>query len=157
MICRVFGRGSDLLQPWKDRSCVGHLPPPWDVKPLWNKAPGIWFPRWAGHAAGALARGGPAHCVSAWVDSVRSRCVLSQYLYDARLCPRQGGRELSAKKRSQTEGAQDRPRPQKPSPSDKKARKQRSGDLGRALRTIYDDTLREPVPDDFASLIGKLS
>jgi hypothetical protein len=64
---------------------------------------------------------------------------------------------LSAKKRSQTEGAQDRPRPQKPSPSDKKARKQRPSDLGRALRTIYDDTLREPVPDDFVNLIGKLS
>ncbi|HEX5238804.1 MAG TPA: NepR family anti-sigma factor [Sphingomicrobium sp.] len=35
--------------------------------------------------------------------------------------------------------------------------KQRSGDLGRALRSVYDDTLREPVPDDFLSLIGKLS
>ena len=33
----------------------------------------------------------------------------------------------------------------------------RSGDLGRALRSVYDDTLREPVPDDFANLIGKLS
>lgn len=33
----------------------------------------------------------------------------------------------------------------------------RSSDLGRALRTVYDDTLREPVPDDFLSLIGKLS
>ncbi|HEY8435223.1 MAG TPA: NepR family anti-sigma factor [Sphingomicrobium sp.] len=29
--------------------------------------------------------------------------------------------------------------------------------MGRALRTVYDDTLREPVPDDFLSLIGKLS
>jgi len=36
-------------------------------------------------------------------------------------------------------------------------RKQRSGDLGRALRTVYDDTLRETVPDDFLDLIGKLS
>ena len=36
-------------------------------------------------------------------------------------------------------------------------RKQRSTDLGRALRTIYDDTLRETVPDDFLNLIGKLS
>jgi len=25
------------------------------------------------------------------------------------------------------------------------------------LRSIYDDTLREPVPDDFLSIIGKLS
>jgi hypothetical protein len=39
---------------------------------------------------------------------------------------------------------------------DKNNRKQRSSDLGRALRSIYDDTLREPVPDDFTNLIGKL-
>jgi hypothetical protein len=63
---------------------------------------------------------------------------------------------LSAKKRSETEGAQDRTRPQKTSASNKTARK-RSGDLGRALRTIYDDTLREAVPDDFLDLIGKLN
>ena len=64
---------------------------------------------------------------------------------------------MSAKKRSETEGAPNPARPRKPSPSDNKAKKQRTGDLGRALRTIYDDTLREPVPDDFANLIGKLS
>jgi hypothetical protein len=29
-------------------------------------------------------------------------------------------------------------------------------DLGRALRTVYDETLREEVPDDFLSLLGKL-
>lgn len=35
--------------------------------------------------------------------------------------------------------------------------KQRVGDVARALRTIYDDTLRESVPDDFKDLLGKLS
>lgn len=40
---------------------------------------------------------------------------------------------------------------------EKKGRKQRAGDIGRALRTIYDDTLRESVPDDFTDLLGKLS
>jgi len=35
-------------------------------------------------------------------------------------------------------------------------RKQRSSDLGRALRSVYDDTLRETVPDDFIKLLGKL-
>jgi hypothetical protein len=40
---------------------------------------------------------------------------------------------------------------------EKKGRKQRAGDIGRALRTIYDDTLRESVPDDFSDLLGKLS
>jgi hypothetical protein len=43
-------------------------------------------------------------------------------------------------------------------PSDeKKGRKQRASDIGRALRTIYDDTLREAVPDDFSDLLGKLT
>ena len=41
--------------------------------------------------------------------------------------------------------------------SPRTARKQRSSDLGRALRSVYDDTLRETVPDDFLKLIGKLS
>jgi hypothetical protein len=43
------------------------------------------------------------------------------------------------------------------STGDNKNRKQRAGDLGRALRSVYDDTLREPVPDDFSDLLGKLS
>jgi hypothetical protein len=41
--------------------------------------------------------------------------------------------------------------------SSKIARKPRAGDLGRALRSVYDDTLRESIPDDFLNLIGKLS
>lgn len=40
---------------------------------------------------------------------------------------------------------------------EKKNRKQKASDIGRALRTIYDDTLRETVPDDFSDLLGKLS
>jgi hypothetical protein len=39
----------------------------------------------------------------------------------------------------------------------KNPKKPRAGDLGRALRSVYDDTLRETVPDDFLDLIGKLS
>ena len=46
---------------------------------------------------------------------------------------------------------------QKKAPDDKKVRKQRASDIGRALRTIYDDTLREAVPDDFSDLLGKLT
>jgi len=45
----------------------------------------------------------------------------------------------------------------KPAAPDKGVRKQRASDLGRALRSIYDDTLRESVPDDFSDLLGKLS
>jgi hypothetical protein len=45
-----------------------------------------------------------------------------------------------------------------PAKTDEKNRKKpRTGDLGRALRSVYDDTLRESVPDDFMDLLGKLS
>jgi hypothetical protein len=64
---------------------------------------------------------------------------------------------LSAKKRGETEGAAHSGHSKKPANPNRAARKQRSGDLGRALRSVYDDTLREPVPDDFLNLIGKLS
>jgi len=65
-----------------------------------------------------------------------------------------GDEELSARKGSDTEGAGHSRHSKKSRPSDRSARK---GDLGRALRTVYDDTLREPVPDDFVKLIGKLT
>jgi hypothetical protein len=64
---------------------------------------------------------------------------------------------LSAKRRRDTEGAGDSSRPRKSPASDRSARKTRSSDLGRALRSVYDDTLREAVPDDFVNLLGKLS
>ncbi len=53
-------------------------------------------------------------------------------------------------------GAGNKAAPKKAS-DEKKGRKQRASDIGRALRTIYDDTLRESVPDDFSDLLGKLS
>jgi hypothetical protein len=37
-----------------------------------------------------------------------------------------------------------------------KKRSHRAGDIGRALRSVYDETLREDVPDDFLDLLGKL-
>ena len=40
--------------------------------------------------------------------------------------------------------------------SDKKSRKDRTGTIGRALRTVYDDTLREDVPKDLFDLLRKL-
>jgi hypothetical protein len=68
-----------------------------------------------------------------------------------------GDERLSANKRGETEDAAHDMRSKKPHSSEKNSRKQRSTDLGRALRTIYDDTLRESVPDDFANLLGKLN
>ena len=40
--------------------------------------------------------------------------------------------------------------------SDRKSRKDRRGTIGRALRTVYDDMLREEVPRDFLDLLRKL-
>ena len=37
------------------------------------------------------------------------------------------------------------------------ARIKSASDLGKALRTVYDSTLVERVPDDFLDLLGKLS
>jgi hypothetical protein len=66
---------------------------------------------------------------------------------------------LSGSETGDTKGAAARAggRTRKVSTGETKNKKQRAGDLGRALRTVYDDTLREPVPDDFAALLGKLS
>lgn len=68
-----------------------------------------------------------------------------------------GTRKLSAKKRSETEGAGHSRRSNKSTSSDRKAGKHRTSDLGRALRSVYDDTVREAVPDDLLKLIGKLT
>lgn len=54
-------------------------------------------------------------------------------------------------------GAGNSGRSKKSQASEKSGRKARSGDLGRALRSVYDDTLREAVPDDFTNLLGKLT
>jgi hypothetical protein len=77
-------------------------------------------------------------------------------LYDARLDPREGDERLSAKKRGESNEAGHAGSSKKSPASDRNARKQRPGDLGRALRSVYDDTLREAIPDDFLNLIGKL-
>ena len=37
------------------------------------------------------------------------------------------------------------------------ARSKSPSDVGRALRSVYDSTLVERVPDDFLDLLGKLS
>ena len=36
-------------------------------------------------------------------------------------------------------------------------RSRKAGDVGKALRTVYDTTLREDIPPDFLDLLGKLS
>ena len=61
---------------------------------------------------------------------------------------------MSGKERSESHEADG-------SPSDKATgkneRRKPAADVGRALRSVYDDTLRESVPDDFLDLLGKLN
>lgn len=56
--------------------------------------------------------------------------------------------------RSGAEGNRKRPAAKPPS---RKKRAPRANDIGRALRSVYDETLREEIPDDFEDLLGKLS
>jgi hypothetical protein len=69
--------------------------------------------------------------------------------------PDEGGKGLSATKTAELKQADG----SLPSPA--KARRKRSAgspdDVSRALRSAYDDALREQVPDDFLDLLGKLS
>ena len=72
------------------------------------------------------------------------------------ICPGEGDEDLSDSSSSDPfakagRGKTNSKRSRKP---DGTARK--SGDVGRALRTVYDDTLREEVPKDFLDLLGKL-
>lgn len=77
---------------------------------------------------------------------------------DERLSGRQKGESDGIRTRkTSSKGAATSPGDGKDAPRTKVARKQRTTDLGRALRSIYDDTLRETVPDDFKDLLGKLS
>jgi Anti-sigma factor NepR len=64
---------------------------------------------------------------------------------------------LSGKDRGKPDRARTSDSPKGPASPEKKARKQRPADVGRALRTVYDDTLRESVPNEFLDLLGKLS
>lgn len=67
--------------------------------------------------------------------------------------PAQWGKtRLSDRKVGESNGAEAR--------KSKRARRKggtRPTDVGRALRSVYDETLRENVPDDFLDLLGKLN
>lgn len=69
----------------------------------------------------------------------------------------QGESDGIGKSKSSSKGAGKAGDAGQDAPRSKGVRKQRAADLGRALRSIYDDTLRESVPEDFKELLGKLS
>jgi hypothetical protein len=70
---------------------------------------------------------------------------------------RKGDERLSDKQKGDSISASDHQKKPAQKPADKKPGKQRANDVGRALRSVYDETLREDVPDDFNDLLGKLS
>lgn len=69
----------------------------------------------------------------------------------------QGDKRLSDRKKGESIGASEKKANPGKKGSEKKTGKQRASDVGRALRSVYDETLREDVPDDFLNLLGKLS
>ena len=54
----------------------------------------------------------------------------------------------------QSGAAHDKDKRRPRSPKDR--RHDKANVVGRALRTVYDETLREDIPDDFLTLLGKL-
>ena len=62
----------------------------------------------------------------------------------------EGDESLSGSRKANGRGS---PEPGSP---DRKSRKDRTGTIGRALRTVYDDMLREEIPRDFLDLLRKL-
>lgn len=68
---------------------------------------------------------------------------------------REGDESLNARKEAETRPVTDPDKQDKPKARSRKS--SGSDDLGRALRTVYDETVREDVPDDFLDLLGKLN
>jgi hypothetical protein len=71
--------------------------------------------------------------------------------------PREGDEDLSEGSDSDppAEGGRDKPRPKRARKPEER-RRSKAGDLGKALRSVYDTTLREDVPRDFLDLLHKL-
>ncbi|MFP5330123.1 MAG: NepR family anti-sigma factor [Alphaproteobacteria bacterium] len=69
--------------------------------------------------------------------------------------PRRGIDRLSERKLGKPRGPEGKTGKSPSSKTSKK--KQRAPEIGRALRSVYDETLREEVPSDFRDLLSKLS
>ena len=80
----------------------------------------------------------------------------SSFAYEARRGRVRGDERLSGTQKGESDSAGKGKNARMAEAGDKKSRRQRTSDVGRALRSAYDDTLREPVPDDFLNLLGKL-
>ena len=63
---------------------------------------------------------------------------------------------MSGSQKSGSKGVRKSEQSDKVAGGEKKRGKPRT-EIGRALRSVYDDTLRESVPGDFMDLLGKLN
>ena len=63
---------------------------------------------------------------------------------------------MSGSQKSGSKGVTKEEHSDKEATGEKKRGRPRT-EIGRALRSVYDDTLRESVPDDFKDLLGKLT
>lgn len=71
--------------------------------------------------------------------------------------PREGDEDLSEGSKSDPlASGRDKSKPKRAGRPNGAGRA-KSGDVGKALRTVYDTTLREDVPKDFLDLLGKLN
>jgi hypothetical protein len=72
----------------------------------------------------------------------------------------EGDEELSEAKRSSSndDASEDEKSAGAKKTSDRRpgAPRKNQGDVGRVLRSVYDSTLNEDIPDDFLNLLGKL-
>ena len=71
--------------------------------------------------------------------------------------PGEGVEELSEDRDNDLPADGDRDQPKSKRARKSKSARVKAGDVGRALRSVYDTTLRENVPRDFLDLLGKLS
>ena len=116
---------------------------PGGLQARWATNVSVWCREW---------RGGPDQTVA------RLRFMIMSAHTRARGDERLSGRQRDKLHQADKDGV--------PSKADGKAASKDSGtkggrkrpsEVGRALRSVYDDTLRESVPDDFMDLLGKLS
>jgi hypothetical protein len=161
-ICGVFGRAPGLFQAWKNGLLRCRIAPQRSGSGVEPSIGDLVSDHWTGPLRSRLsATRRPANCVSKRCLAEPAVAPGSRISMSAPRTRARGDEELSATKGSETEGAGHPRRSKKSNASDRKGggagRGGRSGDLGRALRSVYDDTLREAVPDEFVSLIGKLS
>jgi hypothetical protein len=68
-----------------------------------------------------------------------------------------GDERLSANDKADDHGSPKGPGERERDSGGKRRRSAPAGELSKALRSVYDNTVREDIPDDFLDLLGKLS